>query len=407
MADVEEIKGIFADTQKLTHELRGKVEALEGKSADIVDKNTMEAMKSELALKLKAAQDASAALEARLRDVETKANRPGGVEAKEVSPEVKAFGDYLRKGVESPELKSMVTGVAADGGFLIPTNLRAGIMDRLRRTSPIEAVAGSVTIQGGSYDMLVERGDSGFSWTGEESSRSETDTPTINRISIAVHELTAMPKVSQRMLDEAGFDLEGWLNGRIADRFARGRATAFIAGTGVSQPKGFLSYTVSSSADSSRAAEALQYRATGVSGDFASSDKADVFIRTFYDLQPAYQGNAVWMANNLTLATISTLKDGSGRYLIQSMLNTDGTFTNTIMGRPAYAAEDMPVVGASSLSVAVGDFSRGYTIVNGPGISVLRDPFSAKPYVLFYTIARVGGGVSDFDAIKLIRFSAS
>lgn len=405
MSDLEEIKGLFSATQKTVEALRSDVDGLKGKAADYIDTDRQEKMKADLAAQFDAEQKAMAA---RLEKLETSANRPGGAgKSADEEMKAKAFGDYLRKGIEADELKSMSTQVNADGGYLVAPQMEAGIRARLRRSSPVRQVANVVSLDGNSYDILVERGDAGAEWAGERAARSETDTPTVNRISIALHELSALPKVSQRLLDNATFDVEGWLTGYVADKFDRTEATAFVTGDGVNKPKGFLSYGKATGDDATRAVETLQYRVTGASGAFATSGPADIFINTFYDLQSAYQANASWMMKNTTAAASATLKDGNGQYLIQSMFNTDGTFVRTIQGRPMYVADDMPAIGADAYAIAVGDFAAGYTIVDGKSITVLRDPYSAKPHVLFYTTKRVGGGLVEADAIKLIKFGTA
>jgi HK97 family phage major capsid protein len=404
MSDLEEIKGLFSGTQKTIEALRSDVDALKGKADDYVDFDRQEKMKADLASMFEAEQKAT--LE-RVEALETAHNRPGAGKSDPDAPEAKAFNDYLRKGVEAEELKAMSTQVSADGGYLVAPQMEAGIRERLRRTSPIRQVANVVSLDGNSYDILIERGDAGAEWAGERATRNETTTPTINRISIALHELSAMPKVTQRLLDNSTYDVEGWLTGYVADKFARTEATAFISGDGVNKPKGFLSYSTATGADDTRAVETLQYRATGASGAFATSNPADVLVQTYYDLQGAYAANASWMMKNTTAAAVAVLKDGDGSYLIQSMLNTDGTILRTIQGRPMYVADDMPAIGADSMSIAIGDFAAGYTIVDGQSVTVLRDPYSAKPNVLFYTTKRTGGGLVEADAIKLIKFGTS
>jgi HK97 family phage major capsid protein len=407
MADIDEVKTLFAETQKTVEATKAKVAEMEGKSADYVDQDSLKKMKSDLADQIAKMDTAQAELKARVDQQEIKGNRPGA--AKIDTPEAKAMDGYMRKGVEPPaEMKSMSTGSQVDGGYLVPDVVRDGIQARLRRTSPMRQLATIVSLQGDQYQVLVERGDAGYQWAGETQSRDETGTPDINRISISQHELSAMPKVSQRLLDNATFDVEAWLTAYVAGRFARAEATAFLSGNGVDKPKGFLAYSKAATADDTRAAEALQYRATGVSGGFAvAPNAADVLVRTFYDLQGEYQSNASWMAKNTTMAEIAVLKDSDGGFLLRDILNADGTLVRTIMGRAAFVADDMPAIAADSYGIAVGDFAAGYTIVDGQSISLLRDPFTAKPNVLFYTTKRVGGGVTDFDAIKLIKFGTS
>lgn len=403
MADLEEIKGLFSDTQKTVEALRSDVEGLKGKAADYVDSDRQAKMKADLAAQFSAEQKA---LAERLERIETAANRPGAAgKSAEDEKAAKAFGDYLRKGVEPAELKAMATSTQADGGFMVSNGMEAGIRARQRRSSPVRAVANVVSFSGGSYDILLERGDAGAEWAGERATRSDTATPTLARVSIVLHELSALPKVTQRLLDTADFDVEGWLTGYVGDKFARTEATAFVSGDGVEKPKGFLSYSKSTSVDASRADNTLQYRITGAAGAFAASDPADVLVRTFYDLQGVYQANATWMAKNTTAAEIAVLTDGQGQYLVQGMMNSDGQFVRTIMGRPLAIADDMPAIADNAYAIAVGDFAAGYTIVDGTATTVLRDPFSAKPNVLFYTTKRVGGGLVDSDAIKLIQFA--
>jgi HK97 family phage major capsid protein len=409
MADIEEVKALFAETQKIAQAAREKAAEVEKKQADYVDADTLSRIKADLAEKMAAADKAQAEMKSRLAEMETRANRPPGAADKIATPEEKAMGEYLRKGtLPGDEAKAMATSSGPDGGYLVPVRMRDGIQARLRRTSPVRAVASVVAFSGQSLDILIERGEAGFTWAGETQARGETDTPTINRVSIALHELSAMPKVTQRILDNADFDLESFLTGRISDRFARAEATAFVAGSGVNQPKGFMAYASATDADNTRNAETLQYRFTGADGNFAAApNAADSLVRLFYDLQPAYQANASWMMKNTTMADVAVLKDSDGAFLLREMLNGDGSLVRTIMGRPAYQAEDMPARASNSFGIAVGDFAAGYTIVENPAMTILRDPFSAKPNVLFFATKRVGGGVTDFDAIKLLRFATS
>lgn len=402
-----ETKDAFEGVEKLLHNIRADVDELKGKAADYVDQDRQAKMKAELAEKFEAEQKARQDLAARLETVETAANRPGGAAGQAAdNAEAKAFNDYLRKGVEAEELKAMSTQVNADGGYVVQSQMEAGIRQRLRRSSPVRAVANVVSLDANSYEVLAERGDAGAEWAGESQARNETDTPTINRISISLHELSAKPKVTQRLLDNATFGIESWLTNYVADKFSRAEATAFVSGNGVDKPKGFLSYDKSTAADDARAADTLQYRKTGASGDFAATKPADVLVRTFYDLQGAYQDNASWMMKSTTAAEVAILPDGDGSYLVRGMFNAEGAYVRTIQGRPMYMADDMPAIAANSYSIAVGDFGAGYTIVDGLSTKILRDPYSAKPFVLFYTTKRVGGGLTEADAIKLIQFAA-
>jgi len=404
MSDLIEVKELFSSTQKTVEALRGKVEELEGKAADVVDNDTLSKMKADLSALFEAEQKSNSD---RLVEVETKLNRPGAPGEKKDDEYATKFVQYLRDGEGVAEIKAMGTQTAASGGFLVSDGMREGIQSRSRRTSPIEQIASSISFSGGNYEIILERDEPGSGWgDGERTTSTETGTPTVNKISIATHDLRATPRIPQRLLDVSDYDVEGFLIGRVQDKFLRDKAQSFITGSGVDRPKGFLSYSNNNAKDEDRAAETLQYRATGASGAFATAGPADVLIRTFYDLQGMYQANASWMMKNTTAADVSVLKDGDGSYLIQSMLNTDGTIVRTIQGRPVFVADDMPEVGANSLSIAVGDFSN-YLVVNSPTVSLVRDIFTQTPNVLFKFFTRVGGGVTDFDAIKLIKFGAS
>ena len=404
MSDLIEVKELFSSTQKTVEALRGKVEELEGKAADVVDNDTLSKMKADLSALFEAEQKSNSD---RLVEVETKLNRPGAPGEKKDDEYATKFVQYLRDGEGVAEMKAMGTQTAASGGFLVSDGMREGIQSRSRRTSPIEQIASSISFSGGNYEIILERDEPGSGWgDGERTTSTETGTPTVNKISIATHDLRATPRIPQRLLDVSDYDVEGFLIGRVQDKFLRDKAQSFITGSGVDRPKGFLSYSNNNAKDEDRAAETLQYRATGASGAFATAGPADVLIRTFYDLQGMYQANASWMMKNTTAADVSVLKDGDGSYLIQSMLNTDGTIVRTIQGRPVFVADDMPEVGANSLSIAVGDFSN-YLVVNSPTVSLVRDIFTQTPNVLFKFFTRVGGGVTDFDAIKLIKFGSS
>jgi HK97 family phage major capsid protein len=411
MADLTELKSAADAASKTLADLRAVVEE-KANSADVVDRDTLESARTEMATKFQAEQDARAALEAKISDLQVKMETPKG-QFGGGKDDAKALGDFMRKGIggqamaggEGVEIKAMASNDSPDGGFLVMPEMLSGIQARLRRTSPVRSVARVQQTNTNAVELLVERGDAGYEWVGETTARSDTATNTINRISIPVHELSALPKVSQRMLDDAGFDLGGWLSERVADRFARAEAAAFVSGTGIAQPKGFLSYDVATTVDASRANETLQYKFTGASGAFNSTDPADILVETWYELQPAYQQNATWMLKNTAMAEVATLKDASG-FLLREILTDSGAITRLIQGRPAVVADDMPAIAADSLSIAVGDFSN-YMIAENGGLTVLRDPYSSKPHVLFYTTKRVGGGVTDFDAIKLIKFGTS
>ena len=219
----------------------------------------------------------------------------------------------------------------------------------------------------------------------------------IDRISIPLHELSELPKASQRLLDDSAFDIESWLAGRIADKFSRAEAAAFLNGDGIDKPTGILTHGVVE--NDSWSWGNIGYVATGSDGDIGGGD---AIVDLVYALGAEYRANGVFVMNSKTSGQVRMLKDGDGRFLWSDGLAAGEPAR--LMGYPVLVAEDMPGVASDSFSIAFGDFSAGYTIAERPDLRVLRDPFSAKPHVLFYATKRVGGDVSDFAAIKLLKF---
>lgn len=325
------------------------------------------------------------------------------------APHHKAFAAYLRSGEDEGlrgleiEGKAMSTAVAADGGYLVDPQTAATIRGTLSAMASIRAIASVVNVDASSYDVLIDRADIGAGWASETAALTETATPVIDRISIPLHELSALPKASQRLLDDSAFDIEGWLAGRIADKFARSEAAAFVSGDGVDKPRGFLNYPVL--ADANWAWGSLGYVPTGAAGAFAASNGADAIISLVYALGAAYRAGASFVMNSKTTGTIRKMKDADGRFLWSDGLSAGEPAR--LLGYPVLVAEDMPDIAGNAMAVAFGNFGAGYTIAERPDLRVLRDPFSAKPHVLFYATKRVGGAVSDFAAIKLLKFATS
>ncbi len=325
------------------------------------------------------------------------------------APHQKAFDAYLRSGDDDGlrglvlEGKALNTAVAADGGYLVDPVTADMIRSSLKSTASIRAIANVVQVEASSFDVLIDHTDVGSGWATETGTIAETATPAIERISITLHELSAMPKASQRLLDDSAFDVEGWLAGRIADKFARAEAAAFVSGDGVDKPKGFLTHP--KLAENLWAWGSLGYIATGVAGDFASINPADAVVDLVYALEANYRANASFVMNSKTAGAVRKMKDADGRFLWSDGLAAGEPAR--LMGYPVLIAEDMPDIANNAFAVAFGDFAAGYTIAERPDMRVLRDPFSAKPHVLFYASKRVGGDVSDFAAIKLLRFALS
>ena len=321
----------------------------------------------------------------------------------------KAFNAFLRKGVDGEllalERKAMTVGSDPEGGYMVPADLSGRIATRLRDFTPLRQLASVIEISSDALEMLSDRNEAEASWVSETASRAETTTPALGKVRIPVHEIAAQPKVSQKLLDDAAINVEEYLGQKVADRMARREADAFINGDGVSRPRGLLSYTTSTADDDTRSWGQLQYVASGLAGGFASTNPADKLLDLVYKLKAAHLPKASWLMPRSVSAAIRKLKGGDGNYIWQVSLQ--GGQPPTLLGFPVFFAEDMPALAANSLSLAFGDFGEGYTIVDRTGIRMLRDPYTDKPNVKFYTTKRVGGDVVNFDAIKLMKFSAS
>ena len=331
-------------------------------------------------------------------------NRPLGAAKSEISggplaiQYKAAFGAYLRRGdetgVSAMERKALSVDSDAEGGYLVTPQMSATIVERVFESSPLRGVAAIETISSDSLEMLVDKDEAAAGWVAEAEARPETDAPDLAKVVIPVHEIYAEPRATQKLVDDASIDLEAWLAGKVAAKFTRMEATAFINGTGVGQPRGILTY------DAGTSWGQIEQVNSGSAGAVA----ADGLIDLQHSLKEVHGANAVWLANRLTLRDIRKLKDSNNQYLWEPGLKIDGQ--DTLLGRPILTATDMPVAAANSLSVAFGDFTAGYQIVDRIGVRVLRDPFTAKPFVKFYTTKRVGGDVVNFDAIKLQKLAA-
>ncbi|MFY0621301.1 MAG: phage major capsid protein [Pelagimonas sp.] len=322
------------------------------------------------------------------------------------APHQKAFDAYLRNGDDEAlrgleiEGKAMSVSVNADGGYLVDPVTSDTINSVLSSTASLRSVASVVRVEGASFDVLIDQNDIGAGWADETSASAESATPTIDRISIPLYELNALPKVSQRLLDDAAFDVEGWLAGRIAEKFAISEATAFVSGDGVDKPRGFLTHPTV--IESGWSWGNLGYQISGASGDLGDGD---ALIDLVYALGAQYRAGASFVMNSRTAGAVRKLKDADGRHLWSDGLSAGEPAR--LLGYPVLICEDMPDVDVDTTPVAFGNFQSGYTIAERPDVRVLRDPFSAKPHVLFYASKRVGGDVSDFAAIKLLRCSTS
>lgn len=329
-----------------------------------------------------------------------------------------AFPSWLRRGQNALNVSdiqaAMQVGSDPDGGYWVPTQQQAMIIERLYETSPMRQAARVMSITTDSVEWPNDTNDwSTGGWVGETESRSESDTPQVGTQTIYVREQYAMPIVTQKLLDMSTIDVEGWITRNLADKFSRTENTAFVTGTGVNQPRGFLDYKSAAvtTDDASRSWGVLQYVPSGASAGFpaasgiAGASDPDALITMVSKLKPAYRAGSIWMMNRATEAAIRKLKDGDGNYFVGTI--TQGATGFSLLGFPIVTAEDMPDLGGDSFSVAFGNFGVGYQIVDGRGMRVLRDNLTTKGKVKFYTTKWTGGDVLNFDAIKLMKFATS
>jgi HK97 family phage major capsid protein len=339
-----------------------------------------------------------------------KAARPrlgGGAPRSHAAREHKAaFEGYVRKGepgnLRDLETKALSVGSDPDGGYLVPDETERTINSALKNISPIRAIAGIRQVSGSVYKKPFAITGAETGWVGEAAARPETDTPTLAELSFPTMELYAMPAATSSLLDDSAVNIDEWIAEEVRDAFAQQEGTAFVTGNGSSKPKGFLDYTKVDNASWSWGN--MGFIKTGVDGAFAATNPGDKLIDLVYTGKSGYRANGTFVFNRGTLSAIRKMKDGDGNYLWQP--GATAGEPSMLMGYPVVESEDMPAMATNSYSVAFGDFRRGYLIVDRVGIRVLRDPYSSKPYVLFYTTKRVGGGVQDFDAIKLLKFAA-
>jgi HK97 family phage major capsid protein len=354
--------------------------------------------------------DGVAALKAELETLKAKiasgaiaAQRPAldGVKSAEAS----SFVDqYLRRGIEAGlETKAIGNSSDAIGGYAVPEEIDRAIDRTLPAISPIRSIANVVKVGSAGYRKLIATGGTPSGWVAYEAARPETNTPSFTEVVPAAGELYANPAASQQMLDDAMFDVEKWLAHEIATEFARAEGFAFVKGTGTNQPLGFLSSPSAATVDSARPMGTLQFLGTGTAGAFPGSNPADKLIDLVQTLRSPYRQGAAFVMNSATAAAIRKFKTADGQFLFQPSLTAGQPAT--LLGYPLIEAEDMPDIAAGSLSIAFGNFKAGYVIAERNATTILRDPYTHKPYVHFYATKRVGGQVVNSEAIKLLKFA--
>ena len=415
-------------TPKLDAFDQAKLQKLEKSIADAIEA----AQKTEGAKKaqdddIQAIKEQNKLLEEKQALIETALNRPISVTTEDpksktndlLAKSTELFNEFARKGAVKGEdytdylrrtekaddeartlaLKTMSVNSDPDGGYLVIPTLGGTITTLVRETSPMRQLASVQTISTDSLEYMLDNDEADAGWVGETQARPETNTPRLSKLVIPVNEIYAMPKATQKLIDDAAVDIEAWLAAKVAQKFARMENTAFMAGDGVLKPRGILTYA----AGTTIASQQIEQVVSGSASAFAY----DGLVNLQSALKEEYQGNASWLVNRLGFGNLLLLKDGNGTPIFNMQYDMRIGLQRSILGAPLYFATDMPTVATNALAAAYGDFKAAYQIVDRTGIRILRDPFTDKPFVKFYTTKRVGGAVTNYEAVKIMKIAAA
>lgn len=406
----EQIMSAFNAINTAFEEFRNKnderIAELESGVDDVVRREELDRINNQM-------NEGSAELQELNRRLAATTAFPGGDDPNGFTAEDRQHRDeivnYMRNGTE-PEMASSV-GSDPDGGYTVGREIEAGIDRVVGLFGAMRQLATVRTIGAASYRRFRGLGGSTSGWVGESESRPETNTPQLQRMEFPTHEIYAMPAATQTLLDDSEVNIEAWLADEVGIEFAEEEAQAHIKGTGDNQPRGLISgYDPVANASFDNANPRLGYIATGVSAGFPdggspSSAQSDPLIDLMFALNRRFRMNASWLMNDLTISEIRKFKDADGHYIWQPPLQADQP--SMLLGKSVFTDDFMDDIAADSFSVAFGDFRRTYLIVDRVGVRVLRDPYTSKPNVLFYTTKRTGGGIQDFEACKLLKFGTS
>lgn len=327
------------------------------------------------------------------------------VSAEDVGKYANGLDTYLRVGADNVRMREvrnlMEVGSDPAGGYFVTPDMNGRIVKKIFETSPARQLFSIVSIGTDAIEGMYDRDDLDTGWVGEKQPRPETGTPEVGKWRIDVNEQYAQPKVTQKLLDDSSFDVEGWLSGKVADKFSRNENTATFTGNTPNMPRGLLTYQTAATRDADRAWKVWEHIASG--SNTGITDSA-FLIDLVFRLKVAYRNNAGWLMNRKTLAEVRKLKDGQGNYLWQPDFTS--MRAGSLLGFGITEAEDMPDIAANALSIGFGDFKSAYQIVDRAGIRVLRDPLTEKGYVKYYTTKRMGGDALDFEAAKFMKFTA-
>ena len=391
------------DVEQVAQELQAKFDAFKEKNDKRLE--AVEQEKGKLAGevetlngKLSELDELKSALEEELKQVKRPA---GGPQSKAASEHKTAFIGFMRKGKDDGlrelERKALQVGVDEDGGYAVPEELDRTILNLLKDEVVMRQEATTITVGGANYKKLVNLGGTASGWVGETDARPETDASKLGQIEPFMGEIYGNPQATQTMLDDAFFNVEDWINSELAIEFAEQEEIAFTSGNGTKKPKGFLAYASTLDPDKTRAFGTLQHILSGA----AAGVTADAIIKLVYTLRKVHRNGAKFMMNNNSLFAIRILKDSEGNYLWRPGLELGQP--SSLAGYGVAENEQMPDIAADAKAIAFGNFKRGYTIVDRIGTRILRDPYTKKPFVGFYTTKRTGWMLVDSQAIKLLQ----
>lgn len=317
----------------------------------------------------------------------------------------KLMGGVTMDSLSSDERKAMSAGSDPDGGYLLPQSTVGRVVSKIYEQSTMRQIANVQTISTEKLEGLIDNNEADAGWVSELGTRSDSTTPQLGKYEIETHEMYSMPKISQKLIDDAATDVEAWLAAKVADKFARVEGTAFSTGNGAGKPRGLFSYTTAATADDSRSWGVFEHVKTGTNGDFNSTTKADPLFDLIGAFKDQYLQNAQWLMRREVRTKLRKLRGAtSDLYLWEPSLQMGQP--DRLNGYPVNIDQYVPALATDSLSLAFGDFREAFAIIDRIGIRTLRDPYTAKPYIVFYSTKRTGSGAVNFEAVKFLKFAA-
>lgn len=383
-----------------------ELEAIKKGQADVVKSEKVDRINSEVSKLQKSLDDVNQTIAA------LRVGGSGDLPDPAVKEHAQAFNKWFRKGdravdadLHDLEVKAAIsTDSDPDGGYLVPEEM-SNTIDRVVGTvSVMRELATVLSIGTDTYKKLVNMGGAGSGWVGEKDSRPETDTPTLRELIFNAQELYANPAITQKALDDARLDIATWLANEVSIEFAEQEGAAFISGDGVNKPRGILGYDTVANASYSWGNVGFVKSGVAAALTDGSNNGSDAMISLYYALKQQYRNGAQWLMADSVMETVRKFKDGDGTYLWSPA--TAAGEVPTFLGKPVRTDDNMDAVAAGKFPIAFGNFQRAYLIIDRFGTRVLRDPYTNKPYVHFYTTKRVGGGIQNFEALKLLKVSA-